>query len=188
MLSGKRKRGRPLGSKNRSKLPPFVLDETVTEERMTHGDMIVRDPNAFLDDLGEISQPIRNIDILERWFKNNIITSDMRTAGDEFSRYFRLAHFDPLHAASLDAKIDHKITDSLMTGPKYAIDHVIRTMDRLGGRDTSGGSCVWHVLGLGDTLRQWAHYRGWNGRLVQTGEAATMTLITALGAMAADKK
>jgi len=46
-----------------------------------------------------------------------------------------------------------------------------------------GGSCVWHVVGLQMSLREWAMQRGWNGRPMLASQA-TGALVTALGVLA----
>jgi hypothetical protein len=47
-----------------------------------------------------------------------------------------------------------------------------------------GGSCIWHVIGWGRTVKEWALLQGWGGRRVSP-ETASGILIAALGALAA---
>ncbi|MGC2202270.1 MAG: hypothetical protein WA633_19300 [Stellaceae bacterium] len=54
----------------------------------------------------------------------------------------------------------------------------------VGGLNSAGGSCVWHVLGMEQSLKEWALEQGWNGRRV-TQEAASGILIAALGTLEA---
>jgi hypothetical protein len=46
------------------------------------------------------------------------------------------------------------------------------------------GSCVWHVVGLQRSVREWAIRQGWGGRPVRQ-EQAQGILVAALGMLAA---
>jgi hypothetical protein len=48
---------------------------------------------------------------------------------------------------------------------------------------TEAGSCVWHVVGLQRSVREWAIRQGWGGRLVRQ-EQAQGILVAALGMLA----
>ncbi len=61
---------------------------------------------------------------------------------------------------------------------------VHEAMQALGRISTPAGSCVWHVVGLQRSLREWAFRQGWNGRPVRR-EQAEGILIGALGVLAA---
>ena len=52
----------------------------------------------------------------------------------------------------------------------------------LGGMSSPGGSCVWHVVGLQMSLREWAMQQGWNNRPMLASQA-TGVLVTALGVL-----
>jgi hypothetical protein len=56
-------------------------------------------------------------------------------------------------------------------------------MAALGGISSPAGSCVWHVVGLQRSVREWAMRQGWNGRLVRQ-EQAQGILVAALGVLA----
>jgi hypothetical protein len=53
----------------------------------------------------------------------------------------------------------------------------------LGGHDSPAGSCAWHVLGCGQSVREWALHQGRGGRPVRQEQAQGM-LVTALGLLA----
>jgi hypothetical protein len=53
-------------------------------------------------------------------------------------------------------------------------------MQALGGINSPAGSCVWHVVGLQRSVREWALRQGWNGRSVRQ-ERAQGILVAALG-------
>ena len=55
-------------------------------------------------------------------------------------------------------------------------------LDALGVPGSPAGSCVWHVVGLQRSLREWALRQGWGGRPVRV-EQAQGILVAALGIM-----
>jgi hypothetical protein len=57
-------------------------------------------------------------------------------------------------------------------------------MQALGGISSPAGSCVWHVVGLQRSVREWAIRQGWGGRPVRQ-EQAQGILIAGLGMLAA---
>ena len=57
-------------------------------------------------------------------------------------------------------------------------------MDALGGLGSPAGGCVWHVVGLQRSIREWAMRQGWGGRPVRV-EQAQGILVAALGMLAA---
>jgi hypothetical protein len=54
----------------------------------------------------------------------------------------------------------------------------------LGGLGSPAGSCVWHVVGLQRSVREWAMRQGWGGKPVRV-EQAQGILVAALGVIAA---
>ncbi len=56
-------------------------------------------------------------------------------------------------------------------------------LDALGGPGSAAGSCTWHVLGCGASIREWAARWGWNGRPVGHAQAQGI-LVAALGVLA----
>ena len=58
-----------------------------------------------------------------------------------------------------------------------------KALDALGGLGSPAGSCVWHVVGLQRSIREWAMRQGWGGRPVRV-EQAQGILVAALGVLA----
>jgi hypothetical protein len=54
----------------------------------------------------------------------------------------------------------------------------------LGGLGSPAGSCVWHVIGLQRSIREWAMRQGWGGRPIRV-EQAQGILVAALAVLAA---
>jgi hypothetical protein len=44
-------------------------------------------------------------------------------------------------------------------------------LDAVGGIGSPGGYAVWHVAGLGQSVREWSAKEGWNGRTLNQYEA-----------------
>jgi hypothetical protein len=57
-------------------------------------------------------------------------------------------------------------------------------LQAFGGLSSPAGSCLWHVVGLQRSVREWAIRQGWCGRPVEQ-KAAVGILITALGVLVA---
>ena len=64
---------------------------------------------------------------------------------------------------------------------------VHEAMQALGGISSPAGSCVWHVVGLQRSVREWALRMGWGGRPVRQ-EQAQGILVAALGMLAAQRR
>jgi hypothetical protein len=59
---------------------------------------------------------------------------------------------------------------------------VHKALTALGGISSPAGSCVWHVVGLQRSVREWAIRQGWDGRPVRQ-EQAQGILEAALGVL-----
>jgi hypothetical protein len=60
---------------------------------------------------------------------------------------------------------------------------VANAIDALGGHSSPAGSCVWFVVGLEFSVREWAQRQGWAGRTVH-GPVGQGILVGALGTLA----
>jgi hypothetical protein len=136
-----------------------------------------RDPN------GRIVQHLRSVDTLQRLHDGGAVDDALLEAGRIFERGFRLAALDPLRAASLERVAGAANLDS-GDARLDARRRIGRALDALGGSTSPAGSCAWHVLGLGETLRAWALGRGWRREPIRQ-ETAQGILIAALGVLAA---
>ena len=65
----------------------------------------------------------------------------------------------------------------------HARRRVHQAMAAFGGISSPAGSCVWHVVGLQRSVREWAIRQGWGGRSVRQ-EQAQGILIASLGMLA----
>ena len=51
-------------------------------------------------------------------------------------------------------------------------------MQALGGLSSPAGSCVWHVVGLQRSVREWAIRQGWGGRPGRQEQAQAVLIAT----------
>jgi hypothetical protein len=108
----------------------------------------------------------------------------MHDAAKDFQAAFIVANLDPIRALPIlrvpgtgrDLELNERQLD--------ARRRVHKAMAALGGISSPAGSCVWHVVGLQRSVREWAIRQGWNGRSIDQNPAQGI-LIAALGVLAA---
>lgn len=140
-----------------------------------------------LDPDGEKVTHHRTVDTLRMMLTSDRISRSMHDAARDFQAAFSLAALDRM------PKLD--ITTAIRTAPGGgrladltdaqvgARQRVAHAMDALGGHGSPAGSCVWHVVGLQHSLREWALRQGWNGKPLRQ-ESAQGILVAALGVLA----
>jgi hypothetical protein len=149
--------------------------------RLQHGDIgtatRVADP--------ETGTPImqrRVVDTLGQMLNNGSITREMHEAGCIFRTLFRHAALDNV-ATSQFLRVAASTGDHLSVSQLDARRRALKALDALGGIDSPGGSCVWSVVGLEVSLREWSARQGWCGRTVSASIACGI-LVAALGTLA----
>jgi hypothetical protein len=179
---GRHYSGRPGGK------GPTDADLLPTPERRNHGP-VERLERPIGDNSGRPARPYRAIDTLAVMERRGSITPAMRQAGENFRTRFMTAQLDPLSAFDLSRpRAGRHSTFRSGDEPGFRIDNarevVWRAVLAVGGLSSAGGSCLWHVLGWEQSLKEWALEQGWNGRRVSQ-EAASGIFIAALGALEA---
>jgi len=137
------------------------------------------------DTAGNYTRPYRAVDTLAIMLRRGSITSGMHQAARDFQGHFAAAHLDPLHAAPLFHS--SRATGSIEQPSlkiQAAKESVWGAVCAIGGLASAGGACLWHVVGLESSLKEWALEQGWAGRRVSQ-EAASGILVAALGALEA---
>jgi hypothetical protein len=124
----------------------------------------------------------RAVDTLGVMLANGTITREMHEAGSIFRTLFRSAAADGMATSQL-TRLPGATADGISNRQLEARRRVAEALDALGGHDSPGGSCVWFVVGLEFSVREWAMRQGWSGRPVH-GPAAQGMLVAALGTLA----
>ena len=125
----------------------------------------------------------RTVDSMGKLLRSGAVTEAMHGAGRAFQRDFHLAGLDPIRARSMMLPVCRGGTSELTESQLDARRRVYKAMQALGGIGSPGGSCLWHVLGCGCSIREWAIRRGWSGQPIRQEQAAGI-LIAALGVLA----
>ena len=133
---------------------------------------------------GRIVYHHRTVDTLGKMLRAGTITQEMHDAAKDFQASFIVAQLDPLRAVPIMRVPGTGREPELNVRQIHARDRVHKTLEALGGISSPAGSCVWHVVGLQRSVREWAIRQGWGGRPVRQ-EQAQGILVAALGVLAA---
>jgi hypothetical protein len=136
---------------------------------------------------GRIVVHHRTVDTLGKMLRAGTITQEMHDAAKDFQASFLIANLDPLRAIPILRVPGTGREPELNERHLHARDRVHKTLEALGGISSPAGSCVWHVVGLQKSVREWAIRQGWNGREVRQ-EQAQGILVAALGMLAAHSR
>jgi hypothetical protein len=136
-----------------------------------------RDPD------GAIVVHHRTVDSLGKMLKSGTIDQAMHDAARDFQANFTLASLDPIRALPILRVPGTGREPDLSERQLDARRRVHQAMQALGGISSPAGSCVWHVVGLQRSVREWAIRQGWGGRPVRQ-EQAQGILVAALGMLA----
>jgi hypothetical protein len=131
---------------------------------------------------GRIVVHHRTVDTLGKMLSAGTISQEMYDAAKDFQATFIIANLDPLRALPIlrvpgtgrDPELNERQLD--------ARQRVHKALQALGGISSPAGSCVWHVVGLQRSVREWAMRQGWGGRPVRQ-EQAQGILVAALGVL-----
>jgi len=136
-----------------------------------------------VDPDGRIVVHHRTVDTLGRMLKSGAIDLPMYDAARTFQADFTIASLDPIRAMPIQRAPGARCEPDMNLRQIDARRRVYAAMQALGGINSPAGSCVWHVLGCGCSIREWAIRRGWSGRPIRQ-ELAAGVLIAALGVLA----
>jgi hypothetical protein len=133
---------------------------------------------------GRIVVHHRTVDTLGQMLRSGTITQEMHDAAKDFQASFIIANLDPLRAVPILRVPGTGREPELNEQQLDARRRVHAAMQALGGITSPAGSCIWHVVGLQRSVREWAMRQGWGGRPVRQ-EQAQGILVAALGILAA---
>lgn len=86
---------------------------------------------------------------------NGTITVQMHEAGYIFRTLFRSTAFDGIATSQL-IRLAGATSDAMSGRQIDARRRVVELLDVLGGHASPAGSCVWFVVGLEFSVREWA--------------------------------
>jgi hypothetical protein len=132
---------------------------------------------------GRIVLRHRSVDTLTKMLRAGTITQEMHDAARAFQAAFTIANLDPIRALPILRVPGTGRDPNFSERQLHARDRVHKALEALGGISSPAGSCVWHVVGLQRSVREWAMRQGWGGRSVDQKEAKGI-LIAALGMLA----
>ena len=125
----------------------------------------------------------RTVDTLGIMLRAGTITQGMHDAARDFQAQFTVARFDVIRCMPLIRLPGGGGPGDFTDAQVDARRRVGKALDALGGLGSPAGSCVWHVVGLQRSIREWAMRQGWGGRPVRV-EQAQGILVAALGVLA----
>ncbi len=131
------------------------------------------------------SRPVahhRVVDTVGQLERNGTITAEMALAAEGFARDFHAAHLGGIRTAAL-VRVDSSRTAETPPGHEGARRRVLRDLEALGGWGAPAAQAVWHVVGLGESLREWSHSDAWQGKPIRY-YAAQGVLVAGLGILA----
>jgi hypothetical protein len=136
-----------------------------------------------VDPDGRIVIHHRTVDTLGKMLRAGTITQEMHDAARAFQAAFTIANLDPIRASPMlripGAGREPDLNERQLDGRR----RVHAALQALGGISSPAGGCVWHVVGLQRSVREWAVHQGWGGRPVRQ-EQAQGILVAALGVLA----
>ena len=133
-----------------------------------------------IDPDGRVVLRHRTVDTLGKMLRAGTISHEMHDAARAFQADFTMANLDPIRARPLLRMPGSGHEPCLSERQIDARRRVHAAMEALGGINSPAGSCVWHVVGLQRSVREWAVRQGWNGRPLRQ-ERAQGILVAALG-------
>jgi hypothetical protein len=149
---------------------------------------VIRRPDDVLEPVYEADpegRPVvhhRTVDTLGIMLRAGTISQEMHDAARDFQAQFTLARYDVVRCMPL-MRLPGGGPGDFTEAQVDARRRVGKALDALGGLGSPAGSCVWHVVGLQRSIREWALRQGWGGRPVRV-EQAQGILVAALGMLA----
>src|SRR5512134_2646186 len=157
--------------------------------RLAGGLPVIRRPGDVLEPVYEADpdgRPVvhhRTVDTLGIMLRSGTISQDMHDAARDFQAQFTIARFDAIRCMPLMRLPGGSGPGDFTDAQVDAHRRVGSALDALGGLGGPAGSCIWHVVGLQRSIREWALRQGWGGRPVRV-EQAQGILVAALGVFA----
>jgi hypothetical protein len=141
------------------KSKPIKSEDAIvpTPERAQRGP-IERTERPVLPVPGEFETPYVAIDLLEGMLRRGVISAEEKLAGERFRSWFALAHLDGLRAADLARPVvdGGRAQPEILMITERARNEIWQAIRWLGGISSTEAVCIWHVIGLDESLREWS--------------------------------
>ena len=148
------------------------------------GPTVERFGRQIPDSEGRPGNPHRVYDTLAALHRNGSIDDDALAAGRRFEEDFRLAGLNSLHArdlARLSGGVAGDLNDAMLAGR----ERTGRAMKALGGHASPAGAALWSVLGMGQTIKEFAQASQLGAGRSLDQKVAKGIVVAALWALAA---
>jgi hypothetical protein len=129
--------------------------------RLQHGG-IAAPEHAADPETGARVQQRRTVDTLGMLLSNGAISDEMHDAAAKFRAQFRAAALDGMRTMPL-IRMPRGHGATLTERNVGARQQIADAIAAVGGMTSPGGSCLWHVVGLEHSIREWSMRHGWNG-------------------------
>jgi hypothetical protein len=109
---------------------------------------------------GRIVVHHRTVDTLGKMLRSGTISQAMHDAAKDLQASFIIANLDPFRAVSI---LRVPGTGREPDPNEWQLDarrRVHEAMQALGGINSPAGSCIWHIVGLQRSIREWAIPQG----------------------------
>lgn len=154
------------------------VDITPTAHRLAKSPVKLLD--RAQDEQGRVSRPYRAIDFLEDWQEHGDVTSEQKQAADDFRIAFHRAQHNTLGTLDVSRPMVsgrlHQYVPFRVEAARWKVWAAVKSV---GGLHSFGGRCLWHVIGLDISLRQWVNDEVLAGRRISMYRAKIL-LIRAL--------
>jgi hypothetical protein len=152
-------------------------------ERGQH-DRIRRSDRQLVDVRGDIADPFIVVSLLGRWHAEGRIDLAEVDAGARFHREFRLGSLGDLHAADVGRVRSSAgwTGRAISANAEHFRRRVWDALEALGGLDRPPASCIYHVIGCEQTLKDWCRER-YTARRISEHQAPGI-LVAALACLA----
>ena len=126
----------------------------------------------------------RTVDTLALMLRNGSITGAMHDAGQQFSQDFARAFASGVASSRLDGLPCGTAPGEMLIERNASAARAVRdALEAVGGSGSPAGSALWYVVGLGQSVREWALRQGWAGKAISLHEAKGI-LVAGLGVLA----
>ena len=172
-----------MATKRKAKRPPSQREDLgkPSRWRLQHG--AVSEPLRGQDpETGRPATHRRMVDSLGQMLANGSITPAMHEAGCMFRTQFRASMLDSIRVSAL-VRVSGGSDDGPTEHQAAARRRVAEALSLFGGTDTACGSCLWHVVGMECSVREWAGRQGWGGRPINHVQGQGI-LVAALSVLA----